>query len=98
MGTSTSPVAPGYTAVTPATAYSAALGHGWTAGTATSFTQAVLSPSIPLLSDPALLRDGVDGYGDLTFRIDVPNGSYQVVAWLGTSAARWRRRRATISP
>jgi len=83
MGTSTSPVASGYTAITPTTSYSAALGHGWTAGGPTSFTQAALPSSIPLVGDAALLRDGVDGYGDLTFRVDVPNGSYQVVVWLG---------------
>ncbi len=83
MGTATSPVAAGHVAVTAASTYSAAAGHGWSVGTGTSFTQATILPAIPVVGDAALVRDGVDAYGDLTFRVDVPNGDYHVVVWLG---------------
>lgn len=77
------PLATGYVAIGPSTAYSAAQGYGWTAGVGTAFVQPAAPISVPVVGDLALLRDGVDGYGDLTFRADVQNGGYHVTVWLG---------------
>ncbi|HEX6812456.1 MAG TPA: hypothetical protein VF384_12585 [Planctomycetota bacterium] len=83
MGSATSPLAAGYTAVTPATTYSAAAGFGWTAGTPAAFVQTSIPPQIPAVVDPNLLVDCIESYTDLTFAVDVPNGRWQGFVWLG---------------
>lgn len=83
MGPVTGPLLSGWTAVSHATAYSAALGHGWSAGVGQSFEQPAVLPGIPVVAETDLIRDGVDSYVDLTFRVDVQNGRHHVVCWLG---------------
>jgi len=90
MGSASSPLAAGFTAVTATTVYSAAAGFGWTAGAPAEFAQTAILPAIPVVVDAALIRDGVDGYGDLTFRVDVPNGTWHCVAWLGNVGSSLR--------
>jgi len=75
FGTAASPVAPGYTQVTPATTYSMAQGYGWLAG--------IIGAADRGTSDP-LKRDlnyGPSG----TFAVDLPNGSYTVTLTMGDS-------------
>jgi hypothetical protein len=73
FGTEGSPVAPGYTPVTPATAYSPAQGYGWQAGTIYAVDRKTADP---------LTRDL--NYGPMgTFAVDLPNGSYTVTLRLG---------------
>lgn len=78
FGTATSPVEAGWTRVAHTTRYSAALGHGWLAGTIGSRDRA---------TGTALRRDiNVTSLG--TFAVDVPAGTYDVTITLGDAAAR----------
>src|SRR5262245_25772881 len=77
FGTSSSPAAPGYTAV-PVGSYTSALGYGWQK---TSQLSAVDRGT----ADP-LTRDFHQGR-DNTFLVNVPNGSYDVVVTLGDAKA-----------
>src|SRR5262249_38050801 len=73
FGTSQSPVAPGYVGVA-ATPYSAVLGYGWT-GSWPIYT------ADRGINDP-LKRDL--NYGHVgSFRVDIPNGTYNVTVTLG---------------
>ena len=83
MGSATSPVAVGFTAVTPASAYSAAAGFGWTAGTPVAVVQLAIPSQIPAVVAANLLVDNVESYGDLTFAVDVPNGLWQGFVHVG---------------
>lgn len=77
FGTATSPVAPGFTGVTPATAYSAATGFGWLSGSVGSRNRT---------TGTDLTRDF--NYSTLaTFALDLPNGRYEVTVWMGDMSA-----------
>src|SRR5581483_3722209 len=75
--------------VTPATAYSAAQGYGWTKAPPRGYS----GPALPLSPPPAqdisnLFRDGVDGFTGLSaagiFRVDlVGSNPVQLTAYLG---------------
>src|SRR5688572_2722016 len=83
MGSATSPIAAGFTAVTPASTYSAAAGFGWTAGTPVAVVQPAIPTQIPAVVPGNLLVDCVESYGDLTFAVDVPNGVWQGFVHVG---------------
>jgi PKD repeat protein len=77
FGTTTSPVASGYTGV-PVVAYSSTQGYGW------SDTSGITA--VDTGTGTALTRDfhqGMDG----TFLVDLPNGTYEVQPWLGDATA-----------
>lgn len=73
--------ASGYTGVTASTAYSAALGYGFSSGTEVSD---VTAAGTGALSD-AVRFTNATATGSYTFCADVPNGLYQVSVWLGTT-------------
>ncbi|MEZ6100077.1 MAG: Calx-beta domain-containing protein [Pirellulaceae bacterium] len=73
FGTSTSPVAPGYTQVTAMTAYPAAGSAGWTAGTLGQRDRGA----------PNELDRDFNFSGDATFQVDLPTGVYDVSLTLG---------------
>src|SRR5262249_55945231 len=77
FGTPSSPVQPGYTPVTSATAYSAALGQGWGAGSVIAASSGI---GDALASDANFTADG-------TFLVDVPNGLYDVTLTIGLGGA-----------
>ncbi len=75
FGASFSPVAAGYTQVTPATWYTSQLGHGWQSGG----VQAIDRGGDPLSGDLV--------YGaQMTFAADVPSSAYEVTLLLGDLA------------
>ncbi|MHC4406637.1 MAG: Ig-like domain-containing domain, partial [Planctomycetota bacterium] len=73
FGTVGSPVAEGYTQVTPASGYDAALGYGWQSGPIDSVDRA---------TGTALTRD-LDFAPLLLFAVDVPTGTYDVTLTVG---------------
>jgi len=73
FGTASSPLASGYTRVSPATAYSVAQGYGWQGGTIYAVDRGTPDP---LTRD---LNYGPSG----TFAVDVPNGTYSVTLTMG---------------
>jgi len=73
FGTRLSPLADGYLQVTENTAYTTALGYGWTVGTVRSVDRRI---------GDALGRD-LNLTADATFVVDVPNGTYNVTVGLG---------------
>jgi fibronectin type 3 domain-containing protein/subtilisin family serine protease len=77
FGTSTSPVAAGYTQVTEATAYSQAQGFGWLSGSIDSRDR---GQGDDLQRDFNFTQDG-------TFAVDVANGTYTVTLLLGDASA-----------
>jgi len=98
MGTDSSPVASGFTRVTPVTKYSRQQGFGWESGGQTGF-DVIRPPENPQWRQPAgqaipkdyvqfkehndVTRDGVESSQDLAFRADVSNGTYRVAITLG---------------
>src|SRR5438094_1562702 len=77
FGTTTSPVAAGYTQVTPATTYSAAQGYGWQNGVIQADDR---------VTGTDLTRDfNFTTLG--TFAVDLPNGTYTVTLTLGDVGA-----------
>jgi fibronectin type 3 domain-containing protein len=77
FGTATSPVAEGYIQVTPATAYEAWRGYGWTAGTLSSRDRATADP---------LARDFVCG-AQAEFAVDLLDGVYDVQLTMGDATS-----------
>jgi len=73
FGTPTSPVASGYTQVTPATTYAETRGYGWLSGTIGSRDRGI---------GTSLSRD-FDFTPLGTFVVDVANGTYDVVVTMG---------------
>ena len=86
LGTPTSPLAPGYTRVTPASAYRPAIGYGWTAGTLAARDRGTADP---------LRRDFVFAR-HATFVVDVPRGVYQTLVLLGDPTVAHDQVRVTI--
>lgn len=89
-GTPTSPLKFGWTKVTHETVYLPQRGYGWLRPAASSFDRDKifvpdwLKPSVPKIPPPdEMLRDGVFDKGELTFRVDVPNGSYWLIVSIG---------------
>ncbi len=78
FGTSSSAVESGWTRVSHASRYSAAAGFGWSSGTISSRDT---RKSTAMKRDVNYTRDG-------TFVVNVPNGVYDVTAYLGDMAAR----------
>jgi hypothetical protein len=74
FGTSTSPVATGYTRVTGAMTYTAAQGFGWLAS--------VDSEDRGVLNGSDLTRD-LNQNSDISFQVDLPNGRYHVTLTVG---------------
>ena len=73
FGTAGSPLMPGATRVTASTSYSQLTGYGWSAGTVKEDDDA---------RGDELIRD--NNYGeDITFVVDLPNGTYDVTLKLG---------------
>ena len=73
FGTAGSPLMPGATRVTASTSYSQLTGYGWSAGTVKEIDDA---------HGDELIRD--NNYGeDITFLVDLPNGTYDVTLKLG---------------
>ena len=73
FGTSSSPLAPGYTQISENDAYDARLGHGWTAGGIASTSR----------TGPDDLRRDLNRTNDGTFAVDVANGDYRVTVIQG---------------
>ena len=98
LGSSTSPVASGFTRVTPDAAYLAGSSYGWESRGQTSY-DVEKPPDNPEWRQPAgqlipedliihkehtdVTRDGVSSREDLQFRVDLPNGVYRVALTLG---------------
>ena len=80
FGTTESPVAKGYTRVTPLTRYSVELGHGWMSG------NTVTAEDHPGPGTNVLNED-FNGTQDATFVVDLPNGHYTVYFTSGDKAA-----------
>src|SRR5262249_39731667 len=76
FGTATSPVASGYAAVTPATAYTPTLGYGWLSGSIDARDRGTGDDK---------QRD-FDFTSDGTFVADLANGSYTVTLLMGDAA------------
>jgi hypothetical protein len=76
FGTTTSPVADGYTAVTRYDRHTAAAGYGWQIGSAYDISRG---------SGTDLTRD-VNFTHDATFALDLANGAYQVIVTLGDTS------------
>jgi len=74
FGTSTSPVASGYTRVTESTVYSLSLGYGWTSGVFGSRDRG---------APDNLKRDLVFSRSDRGFNVDLANGEYTVKVIIG---------------
>ncbi len=98
LGAENSPVALGYTQVSPKTIYSAQRKFGWLNSSPEAFDIAKpmedpswLQPSGQVVPENYLIhkehseltRDGVSSKQDLVFQVDVPNGSYDVAITLG---------------
>ena len=71
FGTATSPVAAGYTQVTPATRYGAAAGFGWLSGTVSGAGDCGAAAGTDLTRDLIYTHDA-------TFAGDLPSGTYDV--------------------
>jgi fibronectin type 3 domain-containing protein len=76
FGTPTSPLAPGYTRVSPASVYASAAGFGWVQGTIGARDRVVGSA---LTRDLAFMRQG-------SFEVAAANGLYDVTVTLGDAA------------
>jgi|LSQX01.3.fsa_nt_gb hypothetical protein len=87
MGGTSTPVWPGFIAVTPDSLYSAEQGHGWL-GDGTTM-RAYATSQID-----ALATDEISGLGDRTgsFRVDLPAGDYTVWVLSGAMGNIWRLR------
>jgi acetyl esterase/lipase len=94
FGTGDSPLAGGWTRVTPQTAYSARAGHGFLEAPAeASFIDKNLTSVDERFKKPWRIETGIASLNELTrdyvagrdlkFRVDLPNGQYEVVATLG---------------
>jgi hypothetical protein len=83
FGTDNSPVASGYTAITPLTMYEGMRGYGWLSGSGT-----VIAGDRG--SDNSLARD-FNATSDATFVIDVPNGWYRLTLGLGDPIASYNQ-------
>jgi hypothetical protein len=80
FGTTTSVAPMGYTLVTPSNTYSTALGYGWqTSVTAGDVATLTGTTNADLLKDSITAGIGAAG----RFRVDLPNGTYEVTAVLG---------------
>jgi len=75
FGSSTSPVAEGFTRVTPSAGYSGAAGYGWLTGAVTGRERA---------AGDALVRD-FHFTVNATFAVDLPARVYDVTLWMGDS-------------
>ncbi len=96
MGPAGSPVRENYVAITESAVYTPTAGYGWLSAPSESFnaTGTVyrhFSTVYPRASrtEPAdeLLIDGVRGPSDMEFQVDVPNGKYWVLAYVGDLSA-----------
>jgi fibronectin type 3 domain-containing protein len=79
FGTDTSPTAPGFTQITPATVYNTTRRFGWLSG-------AIQSSDYPAIADP-LTRD-FNFTSNGTFATDLANGTYTVTVTMGWKAPR----------
>ncbi len=80
FGGASSPLATGFGRVSSTTTYSAATGYGWQAGSAVTDRQTSTDPLAALTADFAETRDA-------SFRVDLPNGTYEVLATFGDDAS-----------
>lgn len=87
MGPASGPVAAGFTAVGTGTLYAAAQGYGWTVPPASTYLAPPPVPEVQTNLDPDLIRDGVSSTSDMSFRVDVSNGTWHCVAYLGDLGA-----------
>lgn len=87
MGSTDSPLWPGFMRVTPETAYSPEQGYGWSSDVAKLRAHGVSKTD-------ALAVDDISGSrGDTaTFRVDVPDGDYSVWVLTGAMGHIWRLR------
>ncbi|MEJ0018377.1 MAG: Ig-like domain-containing protein [Acetobacteraceae bacterium] len=81
FGPGGSAVATGFTAVAPSSAYSAAIGYGWSVTGDVS-----ASPAAPADTLQPMMADFVQA-SDATFRVDVANGTYDLFITLGDDGA-----------
>ena len=101
MGTSNSVVHPGWTRITAASVYSTDQGYGWLETAEADFDDPVpvkkeFKPTHPHWAGPIhndVLRDGVEDSRPLTFRAEVPDGTYVVTVTCG----RYRRPRHDLN-
>lgn len=87
MGAADSPLWPGFTRITPETAWSAEQGYGWSSDV--TRLRAYLATNID-----ALALDDISGtQNDMArFRVDVPDGDYTVWVLTGAMGNIWRLR------
>jgi hypothetical protein len=79
FGTSSSPLATGYTRVTAGTAFSTSTGYGWTSGNLAERDRGTGSSTN---------RDFVFS-SDATFAVNLPNGTYNVTLTMGDTGPYW---------
>ena len=79
FGFGSGPVEPGYTPVLPSTAYSSSRGYGFASPTGLA--------SYDRGAPDALRRDLITNSSRFTFKVDVPNGNYNVTVTLGDHIA-----------
>lgn len=91
FGSADSPVAAGWTQLTPADNYTPQGGHGWTLAPEQAFSRdRHWNGELPLWHAPLrelpldpLTRDGVASAKPMELRLDVPRGRYVVRVWMG---------------
>ncbi len=85
FGTSSSPVATGYTQVTQSTAYSTSAGYGWTAGIGSIYS---LDTGVTTFTNPdPKVTEDLNYTQNATFAVGVPNGTYDVTVTAGDARA-----------
>ncbi len=89
FGPPSSPVANGYAGVSSGTTYSAARGWGWQAGSTVLDQRTSTNPLAPQTSDFAQTSNA-------TFKVDPPNGTYDVIVTVGDGAAAHERMEYSI--
>ncbi len=105
FGPADSPVAAGWRQLTPGEVYDARRGYGWVQLPEEGFSRDVHWPSELPANDAAmrelpldpLTRDGVASANAITLRVDVPNGDYEVRAWIGDYVMPATRQVVTVN-
>jgi hypothetical protein len=83
FGTTTSPLASGFTRATHQTRYVKSLGYGWTLLPSNAALRPMPVANVQHALPTDLIRDLVFSYRDCTFQVDLPSGQYLCVAYLG---------------
>ena len=83
MGPSGSPVANGFTPIASTSTYSSTTGYGWLVAPSQDVLRSPPHPNVVHNLDPDLIRDSATTLTSCRFRVDVSDGQYYCVAYLG---------------